>query len=287
MYPQKLNFNDTRMTISVIMSVYESEKDSNLDRALQSIWDDQTLRPTEIILVQDGPLPQDTLKVISHWKKKLGEVLHILKNEVNLGLTISLNKALKVAKCDLIARMDSDDISLPDRFRKQEHHMSNHPETSILGGSIQEFDDHNDCIYIRHYPLSNEAVISTIHKASPLAHPAVIFRRSFFTDGHCYNEKYRKSQDLELWFEAVSNGYKINNLEDPIVKFRRTPDMFRRRGSKSARMEFEIYMKGIYHMNGIFTFKYIYPLSRFIFRLLPHTLIKKIYESGFRNKITR
>lgn len=269
------------------MSVYESEKSSNLDRALKSIWDDQILRPTEIILVKDGPLPTELLKVIDSWKGKLADCLHILPNEINLGLTKSLNKAIDVAKCELIARMDSDDISLPDRFLVQEQYMSAHPDIAILGGSIQEFDDENNCLFLREYPLTNEEAMATIHKASPLAHPTVIFRRSFFTSGHRYNEKYRKSQDLELWFTAVIDGYKINNLHRPLVKFRRTPDLFRRRGSKSARMEFNIYMKGIYRMNGIFTYKYIYPIARFIFRLMPTSIIHTIYESGIRNKLVK
>ena len=107
------------MQISVLMSVYKSEKPICIDRALRSVWDDQTMKPEEIILVQDGPLGKELMEVINLWKAKLGEHLVTLQNKANLGLTKSLNKGLVYAKGELIARMDSDDISHPMRFERQ------------------------------------------------------------------------------------------------------------------------------------------------------------------------
>ncbi len=115
------------MKISVLMSVYKSEKPTYLDRSLQSVWDDQTLKPDEIILVQDGPLSEELLQVIDKWQAKLCEVLVLIRNEVNIGLTKSLNKGIRVAKGEYIARMDSDDISLPNRFVMQEKFLDENP----------------------------------------------------------------------------------------------------------------------------------------------------------------
>lgn len=273
------------MTLSVIMSVYKSDKDSYLQQALKSIWDDQTQKPSQIVLIIDGPLGKDLHDKISQWKTKLGKDLIILVNRQNLGLTKSLNRALGVATGDLIARMDADDISLPHRFETQINYLKEHPEVTILGGSIQEFDDSSDCLGVRKYPQTAEDVRRSIHKGNPLAHSSVMFRRSLYLDGNKYNEKFRKNQDLELWFRAVKSGYQINNLNDIIVKFRRNPAVFRRRGKGSAVMEFKIYVKGIYSLYGPYSFKYIYPFARFIFRLMPRDFIQKVYNSTLRKLI--
>ena len=99
------------MSISVLMSVYKSEKADYLARALRSVWTDQTLKPDEIVLVEDGPLGDELIRVIIDWKSLLRERLVLLRNDCNLGLTKSLNKGLSVVKSDFIARMDSDDIA--------------------------------------------------------------------------------------------------------------------------------------------------------------------------------
>jgi glycosyltransferase involved in cell wall biosynthesis len=101
------------------MSVHKSEEAVFLDRSLKSVWDDQTLKPSQIVLVEDGPLGDDLLAVVDKWKKCLGNALCICKNEVNLGLTKSLNIGLAHVTSDLVARADSDDISAPHRFELQ------------------------------------------------------------------------------------------------------------------------------------------------------------------------
>ena len=107
------------MTLSVLMSVYKSERPEYLDRSLQSIISDQTEKPDMVVLVQDGFLDNDLLRVIKKWREIVGDKMVIIKNETNLGLTKSLNEGLDVITTDLVARMDSDDISCPERFEKQ------------------------------------------------------------------------------------------------------------------------------------------------------------------------
>lgn len=275
------------MTISVLISVYKKEQPDFLDRALQSVWDDQTLRPDQIVLIQDGPLGIELEKVIERWKVKLGDVLTILKNETNLGLTKSLNRGIHKIKTDLIARMDSDDISSPDRFRLQHDYLSMHPEIHILGGSLQEFDDANDCLTIRHYPQTPREARRYISKASPLAHPTVMMRSEIFRNGLKYNEKYRTSQDIALWFDALRDGYNIANLEEVTIHFRRSRDVITRRGKAKAWKEFKIYMAGIYELFGPLSYRYAYPISRLILRLMPAPIIKYFYNSPWRNRLLK
>lgn len=275
------------MTISVLLSVYKSENPSYLDRALQSVWFDQTLRPDEIVLIQDGPLNDLLLLVIDKWKTLLLDKFVVLCNESNLGLTKSLNKGISIAKGDLIARMDSDDISDPLRFERQVNFMIAHPEIDILGGSLREFDDSNMDLNVRHYPLTPDACRKYIVKASPLAHPTVMIRRRVFDSGIRYDERFRTSQDIALWFDLLVRGFKIANLPDVTINFRRSGDLFKRRSRNKAFNEFKIYLNGIYRLEGLFSWKYIYPLSRFVFRLMPPLVVKLIYSSRLRSVILK
>lgn len=273
------------MSISVLMSVYKSEKSSYLDRALKSIWDDQTLKPDEIILVEDGPLGEDLNEVVDRWKERLSDRLVLLYNEVNLGLTKSLNKGIKYVRSEYIARMDSDDISDPLRFERQFNYLQEHPGIDVLGGALQEFNDEYSNLNVRHYPLSPEQCREYIVKASPLAHPTVMMRRRIFDEGITYNEQYRTSQDIALWFELLSKGYSIANIPEVTILFRRDDAVFKRRNRSKAINEFKIYMSGIKRLYGVYTFAYLYPMFRLVFRLLPTFVVKWIYGSSIRKRV--
>lgn len=273
------------MQISVLMSVYKAEKPQYLDRALKSVWDDQTYKPSEIILIADGELTPELDNIIETWKDSLGESFVFIKNETNLGLTKSLNKGLKYAKYELIARMDSDDISHPKRFEIQKDFLSKNHDIDVVGGALQEFNEHSSCLNVRHYPSNPQFVYKYICKASPLAHPTVMMRRKIFDSGLTYDERYRTSQDLALWYDVLAKGYKISNVSDITIYFRLAGDIFKRRSKQKAINEFKIYMKGIYKLHGLFTISYVYPISRLAFRLMPKSIIKKVYNSKLRGFI--
>lgn len=273
------------MKISVLMSVYKAENPEYLDRALQSVWDDQTHKPNEIVLIADGSLTPDLDKIIDKWKEALGASFVLCRNEVNLGLTKSLNKGLKKASGDFIARMDSDDISHPRRFELQYNFLIDNPDIDVVGGALQEFNDNNECLNIRYYPQNPKTIKKYICKASPLAHPTVMMRRRIFDSGLSYDERFRTSQDIALWFDVLYKGYNISNLSDITIYFRFAEDVFKRRSREKAFNEFKIYMNGIYRLYGLFTLSYIYPISRLMFRLMPQCVIKWIYGSKLRERV--
>ena len=272
------------MSISVLISVYQSERPEYLNRALQIVWDDQTLKPDEIVLIEDGPLTQNLLNVLDNWKKLLGDKLQLIINEQNLGVTKSLNRGLKVCRGIYIARMDSDDISMPHRFEAQCNYLDTHPDISVVGGSLQEFNADCDNLGIRHYPPSNIEARKYIRKASPLAHPTVMMRREMFDNGLIYDERFRTSQDIALWFDVLASGRKIANLSEVTIKFRRDGDVFKRRSRDKAKNELKIYLHGIKRLYGTFNPYYIFPIARFIFRMMPVGIVKAIYGSQIRSK---
>lgn len=275
------------MTLSVIISVYQTENPKYFEEALKSVWDDQTRKPEQIVLVEDGPLTEGLYNVVNAWKKKLGDVLYVCQNEKNLGLTKSLNIALDHVSSDLVARMDSDDRSDAMRFERQVAFLESHPDVDIVGGALQEFDEKHDCLNIRQYPKTHEEVKKYIMKACPLAHPSVMMRMKIFRDGLRYDERYRMSQDIQLWFDAILKGYHIGNIPEVVLYFRRAGDVFKRRSRVKAKNEFKIYMNGIYRMHGLWTTAYRYPIARYIFRNLPTPIVKWIYGSRLRTKVLK
>lgn len=271
------------------MSTYHLEKPMYLDEAMRSIWEEQTRKPDQIILVKDGPLTQELDSVIEKWEHAIGcSKLVVVANDKNKGLALSLNDGIKEVKCELIARMDTDDISLPNRFEIQEKFMEDHPEVDILGGSLQEFNDEGSLHYIRTFPTTVEQIKASIHRSSPLGHPTVMFRRRFFDEGFTYKNTYHICEDIVLWFDALCAGKIINNTPEVLIKFRRNASMMHRRSKEKAWSEFKAYNNGIYRLYGVFTTRYLFSVFRLIFRLLPSKCINYIYTLGkLRNILSK
>jgi glycosyltransferase involved in cell wall biosynthesis len=272
--------------ISVLISVYKNDNSVYLNEALLSIWDKQIFKPFQVVLIQDGIVSESLRDIISHWRQKLNEKLVFIENTENIGLTKSLNKGLKYCSGDFIARMDSDDISCHDRFKLQIEFFNKNKDIDVLGGSMQEFSQNNELLFVRKYPTSNVEVIRQISISSPLCHPAVMFRRRVFDEGNYYNERYITSQDIDLWFHLILKGYKISNIENIILLFRVNDDLVKRRNITKGINEFRIYIKGIIKLYG-FSYRLVYPLIRFFFRLMPDFIIKYVYQSNLRKMLNK
>lgn len=274
-------------SITVIMAVYKAERADHLYNAIESVTIAQTYKPQQLILVEDGPITRSLRAVINYWQRRLGERLLVLKNRENIGLTKSLNRAITRAKGSLIARMDSDDVSLPDRFERQVRYLQNHPDIAIVGGAIEEFSEQSAKAEVRQYPISHDKIVAAIHRYSPMAHPTVMMRRKIFTCGVRYDERWRTSQDIALWFEAIDRGWKLANINDVVLKFRCDENIYRRRSTSKAWTEMKIYCHGIHALYGIASWRYLYPLCRFCMRLLPPPIIRLLYHSPIRTIVTR
>lgn len=274
------------MTISVLMSVYYKEKPEYLNRALTSIWDDQTLKPSQIVLVEDGPLGEELLSVIDQWQGKLSSVLCLLANETILGLTKSLNKGIKVITSDLIARFDTDDVCLPTRFELQEKFLKENPDIDVVGGAVEVIDKAGNMKYIKHSKLKHEELIKEICWKCPLPHPGVMMRTSMFTvKGLSYNEEFRNSQDICLWVDAVLAGCKLANLPEEVIQFTEDDEVYTRRGKVRAMNEYKSFARAAKEIYGKFSPRRILPVVRYIFRRMSVGIIKNVYNGPIMKKI--
>jgi len=208
------------MKFSVLMSVYSKDRPDYLDIALKSIWDDQILKPDEIVLIKDGPLNDSLDIIINKWKNKLNKILNIITLEANVGLGKALNKGLKYCKNNIVARMDADDISLPKRFLMQIDFFKHNSEVDILGGWGHIIDNNKIIKNERTQPRSDKE-IKKILWACPIIHCSVMYRKDSILKVGSYNPNLaRRQEDYELWIRAGFNGLIFSNIQDYLIKYR-------------------------------------------------------------------
>ncbi|OWO83346.1 glycosyl transferase [Photorhabdus luminescens] len=217
------------MNFSVLMSLYEKESPSYLDRCLESLFN-QKLNPNEIILIFDGKINSELEKTVSHWMNLLP--IKIIRLEKNVGLASALNVGLKFCNNDFIARMDTDDICEYDRFDKQVNYLNKNPNIDIVGMWVSEIDENDNVIKesVR-YPLEHKDLLSFFSKRDPLAHPTVMFRKSFFKKAGNYPTNILLAEDTALWYAGFSNNCTFANIPYVGLKFRRTTNFYKRRSN--------------------------------------------------------
>ena len=214
---------------SVLMSLYKKEHPEYLRLALDSMIN-QTVKPDEIVLVEDGPLTDELYSVVEEYLSKYPELLHIVVNEKNLGLGLALNEGLKACRYELVARMDTDDISKPDRCEKQLLFFQERPETTILGGQIEEFiTSPSEVVGKRVVPETDNELKDFMKKRCPFNHMTVMFKREDVIKAGNYQDWYW-NEDYFLWIRLALEGCTFANLPDTLVYTRVGADMYQRRG---------------------------------------------------------
>ncbi len=218
---------------SVLMSVYIKEKPEYLDESLNSVMDLQTVKPDEVLLVEDGEITEDLKKVINKYKKKYPNILKSVPLEKNLGLGLALQKGLEECKYDLIMRMDTDDVCMPDRFEKQLKYMNEHKDTTVVGGTIGEFlYSPEEELRIKTMPLTYEDVLNYSKFRNPLNHMTVCFRKKDILEVGNY-QPMLFLEDQYLWSRLLIAGKRIENMPDLLVKARIGNGFYKRRGAKN------------------------------------------------------
>ncbi|MEZ8253002.1 glycosyltransferase [Vibrio splendidus] len=266
------------MSFSVLLSVYSKESPNFLNESLMSIYDNQSLKPSEIVLVKDGPLTFELEEVIEQWKCKLGDILIVLKLEENKGLACALNFGLRYCTNDLVARMDTDDISLPHRFEAQVSFMNSNPRTTASSGEVVEYDlTLLNKLGVRRLPLHNEDLVKFCRYRSPLSHPAVMFRKNKILSVGGY-PNFANSQDWALWSLLISKGERIANIDRHLLNMRTDNSLFERRGAKYYWNELKIFR---YQRRIGLTRRadfYANVISKGVLRLSPNFIKKVAYK---------
>ena len=214
--------------ISVVMSVYNGEK--YLREAIESILN-QTFNNFEFIIVNDGS-EDGSLDII----KSYNDSRIVVVDQENTGLAIALNNGIQIAKGKYIARMDADDISLPNRLEKQFKFLENNPDCVAVGSNAIFITKEGEHLFVSNYPLEWADIRKNLPFPPILIHPSAMFRTDDFLKCDGYNKKIKcHIEDILLWNQLSKYG-ELANIKDPLIKYRLTPDSISNRPKRAGKL---------------------------------------------------
>lgn len=267
---------------SVLLSIYYKEKAEFLNEALNSIMC-QTVKPDEIIIVEDGPLTNELNNVLDNFEAE-NKCVKRIRLKVNMGLGKALNEGLKHCSNNLVARMDSDDIAKPDRFEKQLKLFETHPNIDISSAWIEEFkEDIHNVISTKKLPETHAQIAKYAKHRCPINHPVVMYKKEAVLNVGGY-EGF--PEDYRLWVKMLKNGSQFYNIQESLLYFRFSPDVIKRRGGwkyaiADIKSQIKFYKLGLF---GISTLVYNI-LARSFVRLTPNHIRYFIYQKLLRKQI--
>lgn len=271
------------MPFSVLMSLYAKEHPQYLRDALKSIFC-QTLQADEIVLVVDGPIGKDLQNVVDEFSHS-HQALKVIPLPTNSGLGNALNKGLRCCTHELVARMDTDDICFPDRFEKQIGFMNNNPDIDIISSWLNEFENTpSNSVSIKKVPATHREISEYLKSRNPLNHPSVVFRKSAVETAGGYMH-FPLFEDYYLWIRMYKSGAKFANIQEPLLHFRTSPEMFSRRGGykyacDAVKFQWMLHRLGIISVLSAIKYSFI----RGCVYIMPNVLRKFIYNNFLREK---
>jgi len=199
--------------VSVILPIYNGEP--FLADAVGSILA-QTFRDFELIAIDDGSTDAswDTIDRFARADSRVTAL-----RQANAGMVTALNRGLSLARGELIARMDQDDVAHPERFVRQLAFVDAHPDVSVVGSAVTLIGKAGERIRDVDYPSTPDAISEFLERGSPLAHPAVMMRRDAVRAVGCYRAAYRYAEDYDLWLR-MAEKYRLANLPDRLLRYR-------------------------------------------------------------------
>lgn len=279
---EKLN---THPKFSVLMSVYYKEKPEFFDRALESIYA-QTIKADEWVIVKDGAISEELQGVIDKYKQYDDVVIKEVPLDENKGLGIALSIGVPECSYDLIARMDTDDIAVPNRFELQLAKFENDTDLDLCGGQIIEFEtDENDPVAERRVPLTHDEIVQYQKRRSAFNHMTVMYKKGAVIKAGNYKHCPLMEDDM-LWVDMILAGAKCENIDDYLCRVRTNRDMIARRGGLKYYKKYKKARKQILD-TGFITKKEFNTNNRiqFIVCIMPKWLRKFVFFKILHKKI--
>ena len=269
------------MKFSLLLPVYHKDTLEWLTASLDSIIA-QTKLPTEVIVLQDGDISLALQQKIKNFQKT--NCCQWLKFKGHKGLANILNEGLKNAKYNWVARLDSDDINLPDRYQKQIDFLEKNPEVDLVGGYCLEFDTNPNGPYqMKKLPLTTKKIHSLLKKRNAINHVSVFYRKSSVLQTGGY-ESYLGMEDYHLWVKMILKGFCLRNIPEKLILQRAGKGMIDRRGGwkyfwTEVRLQIFFLKVGFINLREFFRNLAV----RLILRSAPSFFRKKIYSQIRKN----
>lgn len=273
-----------KQAYSVLMSVYAKEKPEFLRKSMMSMYN-QTIPTNDFVLVCDGPLNKKLDIVIDDMQKKFGDRLQVFRLEKNQGLGLALKFGLKKCKNELVARMDSDDVSNKNRMEK-ELKIFDKMDVDVVGSNIVEYDQKMKTKFgERIVPEKHDNIIRMLKKRNPMNHVTVMFKKSKVAAVGGYKEM-PFFEDYYLWARMIERGCTFYNIQDNLVSVRGDTGMVKRRGSLEYIACIRCFERELMTMNMINRLQYAFNLIiRCSVALSPVFLRNIVYNNMLRSRV--
>lgn len=262
--------------ISVLISVYHKENPEYFNVSLESLFK-QSFKADEIILVKDGILTPELDAVVVKWESLFRKSLKIVPLEKNIGLSEALNQGLRHCTSTWVARMDTDDICLPERLEVIAKYIESNPTADIVGSFAIRIDEDGNPGEIIRVPVDSQ-VIRELVWTCPMIHPTVCYRKDKILAIGGYDPAAGPRQDdYDLWFRCVAAGYEFHNIPRPLLLYRFTYDNMRRNNLRVGWYRLKVGFKGNRIVGASFK-AYIVIMVPFLRALLPYPVNIWVYK---------
>lgn len=267
---------------SFLISVYAKDDPEYFRLAMESMIG-QSVPADEIVLVIDGPIGEQLSDMINKYCLAYPNLIIPCRLEQNVGLGMALNEGIKSAKNELIARMDSDDISLPSRCEKQLECFAENENLGIVGSYVGEFiKDPNKVISIRRVPTLEKQIYDYNKRRSAFNHPSVMFKKSVVINIGMYSN-LRRNQDIELFGRMMYNHISCSNISEVLLYYRVAGDSYKRRKnwantSSYIAVIYSFYKKGYSTLVDLL----LVLISQLLLFILPNFAIRVLYRHFLR-----
>ncbi len=270
------------LKFSVVMPVYIKDQPEWFEQAIESILS-QTLMSDDIVIVADGPLTDELEKSLDKYKSENISIVTIGKNQ---GLSNALNVGLANAKYDLVARMDSDDIAVKNRFELQIAEFVKNDGIGILGGQIAEFiDDPDEIVSYRKVPIMHDDIKMFARRRSPFNHPTVMYKKSVIQKIGGYDVGVARIEDYDLWLRALNSGVICANIDTVLLKYRHTKDALLRRKTFRSFKNHMIVRAKFLSRNHISFVDFCYGIiTQSVLFVLPTNVASRVFDYVVRAK---
>lgn len=238
------------MDFSVLLSVYKNDDCNHFKTALESVTIHQSLKPSQVVIVKDGPVDKNIDLVIDKLQNECQDIcIDVISLKQNSGLAKALNIGIDNCRYEYIARMDADDISKSDRFLKQVKFLTENTEYSVVGGMISEFESNPNCARtVRRVALTHEKIVSMAKVRCPMNHMTVMYKKQDIIEVGKYSENFGKLEDYKLWVDLIRAGKKLANINDILVDARVGNGFIERRSEKREIKDWDMLQS--YLLNG-------------------------------------
>lgn len=269
------------MDYSILMSVYKKEKPEYLKVAIESMLE-QSIASNDFVLVCDGPLTDSLDEVIADFVRTNPGLFNVVRLPENVGLAMALNEGIKHCKNDIVARMDSDDFSKPNRIETELKAMED-TGADIVGCNVFEFNgDITRLTGERNLPELHEDIREFAKSRSPFNHPSVVYKKSKVELLGGYG-KFDYFEDYYLWVTMLQNGCKGYNVQESLLLMRAGDDLYLRRGGKEYAKCVIAFEKHLLSVGYISRFHYLrQTFARVAIAIAPNSFREKIYKKHLR-----